>query len=137
MREVVAFIVGILFALGLGLSGMTQPQIVRSFLDIFGHWDPRLMGVMAGAIGVHAILYRFIIKRKSPILGDKFHLPPLTQIDKKLVVGALIFGLGWGWTGICPGPGIVALISGESRFFYFIISMLIGMKIYQFIENKN
>jgi uncharacterized membrane protein YedE/YeeE len=125
MKGVIALIVGFLFALGLGFSGMTQPHIVRGFLDIFGAWDWRLLGVMAGAIGVHAISYYFIMKKKTPLLDEKFHVPSLKHFDAKLFVGAMLFGLGWGWTGICPGPGIVSLASGQKEFFYFIISMLV------------
>ena len=136
MKALVAFLVGILFALGLGVSGMTQPHIVRGFLDVFGQWDWRLVGVMLGAIGIHAITYKLIIRRPSPILDEKFHLPSKKDFDARLIIGAIIFGLGWGWTGICPGPGIVSLASGESAFIYFVVSMLIGMKVFQLVDLK-
>lgn len=136
MKGLVALSVGVIFALGLGISGMTQPHIVRGFLDIAGNWDWRLMGVMAGAIGVHAITYRLIIKRDSPILDTSFKLPTKKDFDARLILGAIIFGLGWGWTGICPGPGIVSLASGEKAFFYFVGSMLVGMKIFQLVDMK-
>jgi len=131
MKGVVAFLVGLTFALGLGISGMTRPDIVQGFLDVFGSWDPRLLGVMAGAIGLHLITYRLITKRPSPIYDSVFHLPSKEFLDKKLILGAVVFGLGWGWAGICPGPGIVGLASGKSPFIIFVISMLVGMKIYQ------
>ena len=134
MKGIVAFVSGFLFALGLGLSGMTQPQVVRGFLDVFGDWDWRLLGVMAGAIGVHATTYHFIIKRSAPVLDSKFQLPTKSRIDKRLVMGSLLFGIGWGWAGICPGPGIVGLVSGNAVFFYFIGSMGLGMKAYQLME---
>lgn len=136
MKGVISFLVGLIFAIGLGISGMTQPRIVRGFLDIFGNWDLRLIGVMAGAIGVHAITYKFVMKRPHPILESKFHIPVKKNLDAKLIVGAALFGLGWGWAGICPGPGIVALFSGEKVFIYFIAAMLFGMKTFQFVENK-
>lgn len=132
----VALISGFIFAIGLGLSGMTQPHIVRGFLDVFGSWDWRLLGVMGGAIGIHAITYRLILKRSSPILDSKFQIPAKKSVDKRLILGATIFGLGWGWAGICPGPGLVALVSGNLAFLYFIGSMLLGMKAFQLIETK-
>lgn len=134
MSGLVSFIAGLLFALGLGYSGMTQPHVVRGFLDVFGDWDWRLMGVMIGAIGVHAVTYFLIKKRTSPVLEGSFHLPVTKELDKKLILGSAIFGLGWGWAGICPGPGIVSLASGHMAFIYFVGSMLIGMKIYQLIS---
>jgi uncharacterized membrane protein YedE/YeeE len=136
MKGLIALVVGILFALGLGYSGMTQTHVVKGFLDVFGEWDWRLMGVMVGAIGVHAITFRLILKRSSPLLDADFHLPKKNEIDRKLIIGSVLFGLGWGWAGICPGPGIVSLASGETAFFYFVGSMLIGMKLFQMFENK-
>jgi uncharacterized membrane protein YedE/YeeE len=136
MKGMVALFSGFLFAIGLGLSGMTRPHIVRGFLDVFGPWDWRLIGVMGGAIGVHAITYRLILKRSSPILNSRFQLPTKKDIDKRLIIGAILFGLGWGWAGICPGPGLVSIVSGDLAFFYFIGSMLIGMKFFQLLEKK-
>ena len=136
MKGFIAFFSGIIFALGLGISGMTQPHIVRGFLDIFGQWDYRLMGVMVGAIAVHAISYKLIMKRSAPICDEKFFLPLKQGIDARLIVGAMLFGLGWGWVGICPGPGIVSLASGKDSFIYFVIAMVVGMKIFHFIERK-
>ncbi len=136
MKGSVAFIVGFIFALGLGLSGMTQPHIVRGFLDVTGSWDWRLMGVMVGAIAIHAVTFRLILKRNSPLLDSKFHVPSKTVIDAKLVIGAMIFGIGWGWTGICPGPGIVGLASGHPEFYNFIGAMILGMIIFQYIDSK-
>jgi uncharacterized membrane protein YedE/YeeE len=134
MKHAVSFVVGLIFALGLGLSGMTQTHIVRGFLDVFGNWDWRLMGVMIGAISVHAITYRFIMKRHSPLLDSQFYLPTRKDIDKRLLMGAALFGLGWGWAGICPGPGIVSLVTGNLNIILFIISMLAGMLIFKQVE---
>ncbi len=136
MKGLVALASGFIFALGLGLSGMTQPHIVRGFLDVFGAWDWRLLGVMGGAIGIHSITYRLILKRPSPILDTKFQLPTKKDIDLRLISGSILFGLGWGWAGICPGPGLVGMLSGNIVFIYFIGSMLLGMKVFQMIEHK-
>lgn len=136
MKSVFALLSGFLFALGLGISGMTQPHIVRGFLDVFGDWDWRLLGVMGGAIGVHAVAYRFIMKRPTPILDTQFHLPSKSKIDLRLILGAILFGLGWGWAGICPGPGLVATVSGSNEFILFVVAMLIGMKVFQVSERK-
>jgi uncharacterized membrane protein YedE/YeeE len=132
----VALISGFIFALGLGISGMTQPHIVRGFLDVFGSWDWRLIGVMGGAIAIHATAYRLILNRPSPILGSKFELPTKKEIDMRLIIGAVLFGLGWGWAGICPGPGLVSIVSGNMAFIYFIGAMLVGMKLFQIFEKR-
>ncbi len=136
MKNLVAFVSGLIFAVGLGISGMTQPKIVRGFLDIFGQWDWRLLGVMIGAIGIHALLYRFIMQRNAPVLDSEFHLPSPRKIDLRLICGSILFGLGWGWADICPGPAIVSLASGKTPYIYFTISMLIGMMIFHMIKRK-
>lgn len=136
MKLFITFISGLIFSIGLGISGMTQPHIVRGFLDVLGDWDPRLLGVMIGAIAVHAFANRIRMKRNTPILESKFQLPTKKDIDRRLIIGATIFGLGWGWAGICPGPGLVALMSGDLRFILFIGALLIGMLTFQFLERK-
>jgi uncharacterized membrane protein YedE/YeeE len=136
MKIVISFIVGLLFALGLGISGMTNTIIVKGFLDIFGTWNLNLMGVMIGAILIHTIVYHLIKNKPSPLLDTKFHLPTTKVIDKKLILGALIFGLGWGWAGICPGPGIVSLASGKTEVLIFVGSMVAGMYLFKFVEKK-
>ncbi len=136
MKIFIAFIVGLIFAMGLGISGMTQTQVVRGFLDVFGDWDYSLIGVMAGAIFIHSILFYFIKKRSSPLLDSKFHLPTKKDLDWRLISGAAIFGLGWGWAGVCPGPGIVAMASGNINILIFIVFMLLGMGIFKLIEKK-
>jgi uncharacterized membrane protein YedE/YeeE len=136
MNIVISFIVGLLFALGLGISGMTDTTVVKGFLDMFGTWNLNLMGVMIGAILVHTIVYHLIKNKPSPLLDTKFHLPTNKMVDKKLIFGALIFGLGWGWAGICPGPGIVSLSSGKTEVLIFIGSMVAGMYLFKFIEKK-
>lgn len=127
MTHVVVFAVGVLFALGLGISGMTQPQKVVGFLDILGSWDPSLMFVMIGAIGVHMISYRLIRKRSSPVLTADWHVPAEKRIDSKLLLGAALFGAGWGIAGYCPGPAITSLASFEAQPLIFVGSMIFGM----------
>lgn len=136
MKNFIAFIVGLIFAMGLGISGMTQTQVVRGFLDVFGDWNYSLIGVMAGAIFIHSILFYFIKKKSSPLLDSKFHLPTRKDLDWRLITGAGIFGIGWGWAGICPGPGIVAMASGNMDIIIFIAFMLVGMVLFKLIENK-
>jgi uncharacterized membrane protein YedE/YeeE len=134
MKNLIAIMSGLVFALGLGISGMTQTQVVRGFLDVFGAWDPSLLGVMAGAIGVHSLLYFLIKKRASPLLDTKFHLPTSKDLDGRLIAGAALFGIGWGWAGICPGPGLVAAVSGNGHILVFVASMLTGMIGFKYVE---
>lgn len=137
MSGLISFVVGVLFALGLGISGMTQPHVVRGFLDVFGSWDWSLMGVMIGAISVHAVAFKLIQqKRSKPFLAMEFHVPTREDIDVRLFLGAAIFGLGWGWAGICPGPGFVSLASGELSFVYFVGSMFAGMLVFHLLNKK-
>jgi uncharacterized membrane protein YedE/YeeE len=136
MRNLISLLAGFIFSIGLGLSGMTQVQVVRGFLDITGDWNMNLLGVMIGAISIHTILFLIIKKRSSPILDTKFHLPTKKNIDFYLIVGAALFGIGWGWTGICPGPGLVASVSGNVNIIIFVISMIGGMVIFKFFEPK-
>ena len=136
MKNLISLIVGFLFALGLGYSGMTQVQVVRGFLDITGDWNMNLLGVMIGAIGVHSILFFIIKKRTAPLLDTKFHLPTKKDLDLRLIAGAALFGIGWGWTGICPGPGVVATVSGNTHILIFVVSMLVGMAIFKGVEPK-
>lgn len=131
-----AGIVGFLFALGLGISGMTDPHKVLSFLDVFGSWDPSLMFVMVGAILVHLLLYRLIRKQKSPLYGSEWHVPKNSQITPSLVAGALIFGVGWGLAGYCPGPGIASLATMDPRPLVFVGSMILGMLLFKLLDKK-
>lgn len=137
MRNLISLLTGFVFSIGLGLSGMTQVQVVRGFLDITGDWNMNLLGVMIGAICIHSILFFIIKKRSSPILDTKFHLPTKKDLDFHLIVGAALFGIGWGWAGICPGPSLVASVSGNVNIIIFVISMIGGMAIYKFFVPKN
>lgn len=131
-----ALAVGFIFALGLGLSGMTQPQKVIGFLDLFGNWDPSLIFVMAGAIVVHFVTYKLIRRRKSPLLSTQWHVPTKKEITPALIIGAFIFGVGWALGGFCPGPAITSLASFDKTPFVFVISMLVGMFLFRQIDKK-
>jgi uncharacterized membrane protein YedE/YeeE len=136
MKSLMSFIVGLVFALGLGISGMTQTHIVRGFLDVLGEWNLALIGVMAGAIMIHSTLYFLIKKRSTPLLDTKFHIPTRKDIDWRLLTGSAIFGLGWGWAGICPGPGIVAAVSGDINVLTYLAALLVGMGFFKLVEKK-
>ncbi len=129
----VSFAAGLLFAVGLGVSGMTDPAKVTAFLDVFGAWDPSLAFVMAGAIGVHLLPNRLIFARGRPLLDGAFHLPTFTQIDGRLLAGSAIFGVGWGLAGYCPGPAVVASGAGVGQALVFLAAMLGGMGLFQLI----
>lgn len=118
---------GLLFGVGLVVSGMTQPQKVLDFLDPLGHFDPSLMLVMVGAIGVHLPAYHAIRRRTAPLYAARFEVPTRRDIDPALLVGALLFGAGWGLGGYCPGPALVALPAGHSATIVFVAAMLAGM----------
>lgn len=127
MGVVISLISGCLFGVGLLVSGMTQPQKVTGFLDFTGNWDPSLALVMVGAISVYALLSRIIQKRTEPLHAASFSLPTSRDFDAPLIGGAVIFGVGWGLSGFCPAPGIVAAGSGESTALVFLVAMLAGM----------
>jgi uncharacterized membrane protein YedE/YeeE len=120
---------GALFGVGLGVAGMTSPAKVQAFLDFFGEWDPSLALVMVGAIAVHA-LGRLVVRRSAPLFDTRFHLPTRNDLDRPLVLGAALFGLGWGLGGFCPGPGIVSLASGTLDALVFVGAMAAGMALH-------
>jgi uncharacterized protein len=124
---VVAAISGAVFALGLVVSGMTDPGRVTAFLDVTGHWDPTLAFVMAGAIVVHAPLARLVRRRTTPIFDSTFHLPTRTAVEPRLVVGAALFGVGWGLSGYCPGPALVSLGTAAVPVLVFVAAMIGGI----------
>ncbi len=126
MRLFSLFAIGILFAIGLVVSGMAQPAKVVGFLDIFGQWDPSLAFVMGSALIVSHFGFKFVLKKPSPILGAKFQLPSAKHIDLRLLTGASFFGIGWGLSGFCPGPALVALSSGHPEVLSFVAAMFVG-----------
>jgi hypothetical protein len=129
-----SFVVGLIFAIGLGLSGMTLPERVVGFLDVFGDWNPSLIFVMIGALVVHGILYRVIRKRQTPLFASEWYIPTRKDITPSLVVGASFFGLGWGLAGYCPAPAITVLPSLSLKPFVFVITMVAGMLLYRIVQ---
>lgn len=135
-NSIAALIVGFVFAIGLGLSGMTQPQKVIGFLDIFGNWNPSLIFVMMGAIAVHFVTFRFIMKRSSPLLSTQWHVPTKNEVTPSLVIGGAIFGVGWALGGFCPGPAVTSLATLDQTPVIFILSMLVGMALFKLVDKK-
>jgi uncharacterized membrane protein YedE/YeeE len=126
-RLCLSFAAGVVFALGLGISGMTRPVKVIGFLDFAGHWDPSLAFVMIGAIAVYSTCYRLIRTRSAPVLAAEFSVPQRTGLDRNLLAGAAVFGAGWGLGGFCPGPALTALASGAAPVLVFVIAMAVGI----------
>lgn len=129
MKAWPALIAGILFGLGLTLSGMSDPAKVLGFLNIAGDWVPDLIFVMGGAVVVTLIFTPLVVKRARPLLADSFSLPTTQTLDKRLVSGAVLFGVGWGLSGYCPGPAVVSLLYGYESTIVFCLAMLAGMSI--------
>lgn len=127
---------GILFALGLGISGMTRPGTITAFLDFFGDWDPSLLFVMAGAIIVYSIGFSLTVKRRKPILADTFQLPTAKTIDPRLIIGSAMFGVGWALAGFCPGPALTSLMSLQYPPIVFVISMMLGMALFELNQRR-
>ena len=135
MEFLIAFISGVIFSIGLIVSQMIDPAKLIGFLDIFGQWDYSLLFVLGGAVSLNLITFRFIKKRKS-LIGQEICLPTNRRVDYKIIVGAILFGIGWGLVGVCPGPALVNFITMKSEILILIISMLAGMLLYSFIEKK-
>ncbi|NQD94541.1 YeeE/YedE family protein [Pseudomonas sp. CrR25] len=130
MRQFTAWLAGLLFGLGLLLSGMANPAKVLGFLDLAGAWDPSLLLVMAGAIGVAAAPMAWARGRARSLLGAAVQLPGKRELDRRLIGGSLVFGIGWGLAGICPGPALVVLFSGHWQAVLFVLAMLAGMLLF-------
>lgn len=118
---------GFLFGMGLTVSGMTDPQRVRGFLDIFGDWDPTLAFVMGGAVLVMAVAWRFQARMAKPIFSESFSLPDRSDLDPRLLTGAVVFGIGWGVAGLCPGPAVASLALSPVHAVPFVAAMFVGM----------
>lgn len=131
MQIVTALAAGVLFGLGLILSGMTDPSKVIGFLDLAGGWNPSLVFVMGGAIVVGLIAFRLAARHATALLGDVMRLPTARHIDRRLVLGSLTFGVGWGLAGICPGPAVASLATGRAEPIIFVIAMFVGMAIFE------
>ena len=130
------FVVGLVFGLGLIISGMTDPGKVLGFLDLAGAWDPSLALVMGGAILVGVFAFALARKRTTTFLGGALHLPTSRDIDQRLVIGGLTFGVGWGLAGFCPGPALVSLGLGQPKAAVFVAAMLAGMGLFELLERR-
>ncbi|WP_085316653.1 DUF6691 family protein [Derxia lacustris] len=125
-RLLVSLVAGALFGLGLGVARMTDPLKVLGFLDIAGAWDPSLAFVLGGAVAVTVVAFRFVLRRAAPIWAERFHLPTASAVDRRLVLGAALFGIGWGLTGYCPGPALAGLAVGNAELVWFLPALLAG-----------
>jgi uncharacterized membrane protein YedE/YeeE len=136
MNRIIEFFVGLLFGIGLLVSGMTDPAKVQGFLDLAGAWDPSLAFVMGGAILVGLVAFAVAKTRTQSLLGGAMHLPTSRDIDRRLVIGSLLFGAGWGLAGFCPGPGLVAMGAGEPKAALFVAAMVGGMLLFEVIDRR-
>jgi uncharacterized protein len=136
MASVFAFVAGLVFGLGLIVAGMVNPAKILGFLDVAGKWDPSLALVMAGAIAVGVVAFALARRRTMSALGLPMQLPSARTLDTRLVGGSLVFGIGWGLAGFCPGPAIVALGAGYAKAAVFVVAMLLGMGAFELIERN-
>ncbi|MCL2160720.1 MAG: YeeE/YedE family protein [Betaproteobacteria bacterium] len=132
-----AALAGVIFGIGLLLSGMANPGKVLGFLDLAGHWDPSLAMVMAGAIAVGVVGFTVAKRRSHSLLKLPMQLPTATAIDRRLVIGSALFGIGWGLAGVCPGPALVTLAMGVPQAIVFVVAMLAGMWLFHFMQLKD
>ncbi|MCJ2135318.1 YeeE/YedE family protein [Methylobacterium sp. J-026] len=135
-RALAALTAGLLFGLGLSLSGMLDPARVRGFLDVAGAWDPSLVFVLGGAVTVSGFGYALSRRFGHPVLADRFDLPQRRRIDAPLVLGAALFGIGWGLSGFCPGPAVAALSTGARPVLVFVAALLVGMAAHDLLRNR-
>jgi uncharacterized membrane protein YedE/YeeE len=136
-RLAVAYVCGLIFAVGLGISGMTHPSKVLAFLDFTGDWDPSLALVMGSGVLVNFVFFRLAKRRGAPLLAPAFSLPTKTRIDASLVGGAALFGVGWGLGGFCPGPALVSVVTGATPVVAFVVAMLVSMGVYDWMEVRS
>ncbi len=132
-QNILALLSGIIFGIGLCISRMADPNKVLNFLDVTGNWDPSLMLVMGGALAVTLITFRFVLKREHPVFTEKFQLPAKKDLDAKLILGATLFGIGWGMIGFCPGPAITATGFGLTNPYIVVVMMFIGFLTHQLL----
>lgn len=137
MYRLIAIISGLLFGAGVTLSGMVNPAKVLNFMDVAGDWDPTLLFVMGAALAVTLIGYRIVLARPQPLFESEFRLPARTQIDGRLVAGAVMFGLGWGLTGFCPGPAVASLVFGFWQSWLFVAAMALGIIALRMIDSRS
>lgn len=136
LKNIIGLVAGLLFGFGLLISGMTDPVKVQGFLDLFGAWDISLVLVMGGGLIVAIVGVQLARRQKLSWIGTEIDMPSKTVITKKLIIGAIMFGIGWGLVGICPGPGIVLLGTGVWQAYVFVPAMVLGMLVYQWLEPK-
>ena len=136
MKLLIAYLSGLIFGVGLIVSGMTNPKKVIGFLDLFGNWDPSLMLVMGAAIPITFIAFRWLEKKQATVFNEPIHLPGKKHIDLPLIGGSVLFGVGWALAGYCPGPAVVSLGLGSEDVMYFFIAMVVGMKLVESIPKK-
>jgi uncharacterized membrane protein YedE/YeeE len=136
MQQVVAAISGVLFGAGLAISGMTNPAKVLAFLDVFGAWDPTLAFVMGGALAISTIGFALARRRSRPWLAEGFSLPTRTDLDPQLIGGAVLFGVGWGLVGLCPGPALANLGRGSAEITLFVAAMIAGVFVYRAVRRE-
>lgn len=136
MAVFTALLAGLVFGVGLLISGMANPAKVLGFLDLAGAWDPSLAFVMGGAVAVGSIAFLWAGRRSVSLIGLEMKLPTANDIDRRLVAGSAIFGIGWGIAGFCPGPALVALGMGEAKALAFVVAMLLGMVLFEWIERR-
>lgn len=136
LKNVIGLLAGLLFGFGLLISGMTDPVKVQGFLDVFGAWDISLALVMGGGLAVAIVGVQLARRQRLSLIGTDIEMPTKTVINKKLLIGAMLFGIGWGLVGICPGPGIVLLGTGQWQAYVFIPAMIVGMLAFQWLEPK-
>lgn len=134
MQLLMALIAGLVFGVGLIISGMTDPSKVIGFLDLAGRWDPALAFVMGGAMVVGLVAFRWAAGREKSFLGEPIELPAGSRIDRRLVLGSLAFGAGWGLAGYCPGPALASLVGGGGKPLIFAAAMIVGMAMFELVE---
>jgi uncharacterized membrane protein YedE/YeeE len=137
MQRVIEFVLGLTFGLGLLISGMTDPGKVQGFLDLAGAWDPSLAFVMGGGVMVGLVGFGLAKRKTISFSGAPFHWPEMTPIDRPLVLGSLMFGIGWGLAGFCPGPALVAMASGNDKALVFVLAMLVGMALFDRVKKRD
>ncbi len=134
MQIIMALLAGLIFGIGLIVSGMANPAKVMGFLDLRGSWDPSLAFVMGGAICVGLVAFSAAAKRSKTLLGEPLRLPQAKHIDRRLIFGGLAFGVGWGLAGYCPGPALATLLIGNSKTIIFVTAMVLGMALFELLE---
>ncbi len=137
MQRVIEFVLGLLFGLGLLLSGMTDPGKVQGFLDVAGAWDPSLALVMGGGVMVGLLGFTWAKKKSQSFSGAPLQWPDMTHIDRPVVLGSLMFGTGWGLAGFCPGPALVAMAAGNDKAVVFVLAMVAGMVLFDRLKSRD